>query len=42
MTQSNSTTSWVHIVRAETKDLGIGLDNGSKGLVELPDSDVVL
>jgi hypothetical protein len=42
VTQSNSTTSWVYIVRAETEDLGIRLDDGGESLVELPDGNVVL
>jgi hypothetical protein len=42
MSQSNSSTPRVYIVGAETKDLGVGLDDGGEGFVELPDGDVVL
>lgn len=40
VSQRDGTTSWVHVVGAETEDLGVGLDDRSKGLIELPDGDV--
>ena len=42
MSQSNSTTPWVYVIGAETENLGVGLDHGGEGFVELPDGDVVL
>lgn len=40
MTQRNSSTARVDIVGSQTKDLGVGLDDGSEGLVEFPDCDI--
>lgn len=40
--ESNGATAGVHILNTETKDLCVGLNNGGKGLVELPNSDVGL
>ena len=40
VSQRDGTTSRVHVVGTETEDLGVGLDDRSKGLVELPDGDV--
>lgn len=42
MTQRNSSSTRVDVVRAEAKDLRVGLDDGSERLVELPDGDVFL
>jgi len=42
VSQRNSTSPWVYVVGAETEDLGVGLDDGGEGFVELPDGDVVL
>jgi hypothetical protein len=42
VSQSNSSTPWVYVVGAETEDLGVSLDDGGEGFVELPDGDVVL
>jgi hypothetical protein len=41
VTKCNSTSSWVDIVGTESQDLGVGFDDGSEGLVELPDGNVL-
>ena len=40
MSQRNSAASWVDVLRAQTEDLSIGLDDGGKGFVEFPDGNV--
>lgn len=42
VTKRNSSTPGVDVVGAETEDFGVGLDDGGKGFVELPDGDVFL
>jgi hypothetical protein len=40
MSEGDSSSAWVDVVRSETENLGIGLDNGSESFVEFPDGDV--
>jgi hypothetical protein len=42
VSERNRSSSWVDVVSSETEDLGVGLDDGGEGLVELPDGDVLL
>jgi hypothetical protein len=42
VSKCNSTSPWVDVVGTQTEDLGVGFDDGSEGLVELPDGDVFL
>jgi hypothetical protein len=38
--ERNSSSPRVNVVNTETKDLGVGFDDGGKCFVELPDGDV--
>jgi hypothetical protein len=40
MTQRNGATARIHILAAQTQDLGVGFDDGGKGFVKFPDGDV--
>jgi hypothetical protein len=40
MAQRNRATARIHILAAQTQDLGVGFDDGGKGFVEFPDGDV--
>jgi hypothetical protein len=40
MAQRNRATTRIHILAAQTQDLGVGFDDGGEGFVEFPDGDV--
>jgi hypothetical protein len=42
VSQRNGASSRVDVVASEAEDLGIGFDDGGEGLVEFPDSNVLL
>jgi hypothetical protein len=42
VSECNSTSSWVDVVSSEAEYLGVGLDDGGKSFVELPDGNVFL
>jgi len=42
VSERNGPSSWIYVVGPKPDDLGIGLNDGGKSLVELPDGDIFL